>query len=82
MQTKNRGGDQLARGAVRVTFPPPEKVSDEKWRQAFEDFDPEAYRNKKEEPNVEASSGDADVQETGDAGSGIGAVEPDEPQTR
>jgi len=31
MQTKNSGGDVLARGGARATFRPAEGVSDQKW---------------------------------------------------
>lgn len=43
--TKNGGGDQLARGASRVQFRPAgELVTEEKWSQIFDDFDPEEYK--------------------------------------
>ena len=38
------GGDKLASGAVKATFGPVEKVSDKKWAEAFDDFNPEEYR--------------------------------------
>ena len=38
------GGDKLASGAVKASFGPVEKVSDEKWAEAFDDFNPEKYR--------------------------------------
>ena len=38
------GGDKLASGAVKASFGPVEKVSDEKWAEAFDDFNPEEYR--------------------------------------
>jgi len=44
--TVNGGGDQLARGAVRVQFHQAEGVSDKKWEEAFGDFDPEKFKNK------------------------------------
>lgn len=37
-------GDRLARGLVRAQFTGPENVSQEKWDDAFKDFDPEKYR--------------------------------------
>ena len=50
-------GDRLARGAARATFGPVEKVSDEKWKAAFDDFDSEKFMR-----------GDADSESTGSAG--------------
>lgn len=42
--SKNIGsGDKLARGAVRATFGPDAKVSDETWAAAFDDFDSERF---------------------------------------
>ena len=38
------GGDKLASGSVKASFGPVEKVSDEKWAEAFDDFNPEEYR--------------------------------------
>ena len=38
------GGDKLASGAIKASFGPVEKVSDEKWAEAFDDFNPEKYR--------------------------------------
>lgn len=53
MQTKNSGGDVLARGGSRATFRPAEGVSDEKWNDIWADYDPEAYKTKKfEDPNA------------------------------
>jgi hypothetical protein len=37
------GGDKLASGGVKATFGPVEKVSDKKWAEAFDDFDPSQY---------------------------------------
>ena len=37
------GGDKLASGAVKASFGPVEKVSDEKWAEAFDDFDYKKY---------------------------------------
>ena len=43
-------GDRLARGAVKAQFQATDgRMSDEKWSKAFDDFDPEAYKNKKDE---------------------------------
>ena len=41
----NNGGDVLARGQRRATFPPAQTTR-EKYDAAFVDFDPEAYRKK------------------------------------
>jgi hypothetical protein len=38
-------GDRLASGAVRATFLPGETVSKRTWAEAFDDFDPEAFKN-------------------------------------
>lgn len=62
MQTVNKGGDVLASGGVRNTFPPAGgSISQEKWDGMWEGFDAEAYKNapnpaqvKTEEPTVEA----------------------------
>lgn len=44
MQTQNKGGDVLASGAVRNTFPPAGgNVSQEKWDSIFDEFDPDEY---------------------------------------
>jgi hypothetical protein len=73
--SSHNGGDQLARGLVKADFPACEPgVSDEKWRQAFEDFDPVKYREAVHESK--SSSGDPDVQETGVLGSDAGEVIP------
>lgn len=46
MQTVNKGGDVLASGATRNTFPPAGgSVSEEKWKEMWEGFDAEAYKN-------------------------------------
>jgi hypothetical protein len=48
-------GDALARGARSATFGPPKGVTQSKWDVAFEDFDPEVFRNKPEpspDPNA------------------------------
>lgn len=45
MQTKNNGGDVLARGGIRANFPATDGgVSKDKWAAAFDDFDPEAFK--------------------------------------
>jgi hypothetical protein len=43
--TLNGGGDKLASGGVRATFWPP-AVSEEKFKEAFQDFDLEAFLKK------------------------------------
>lgn len=88
MQTKNSGGDVLARGGSRATFRPPEGVTEEKYNDIFADFDPEAYKAKKfEDPNAskdgrgytveELNRGDADLSATGDAGTESGETPAD-----
>lgn len=37
-------GDRLARGASSAQFPPASGVTDQKWKEIFDDFDPEGYR--------------------------------------
>ena len=37
-------GDRLASGAIKASFGPVEKISDERWAEAFDDFNPEEYR--------------------------------------
>jgi hypothetical protein len=46
MERLKMRGDSLARGARSATFGPVAKVSQSKWDAAFEDFDPETFRNK------------------------------------
>jgi hypothetical protein len=72
--SKNIGyGDKLARGAVKATYPATEGgIAADKWAQAFDDFDPEAFKNA---PNkTQQRSGDADGDATGDAGIESGEV--------
>ena len=33
------GGDRLASGAIKASFGPVEKISDERWAEAFDDLD-------------------------------------------
>lgn len=56
MRTVNGGGDQLARGATRVTFRNAE-VSEEKYNEATKGFNLEKFLAKK-------SSGDTSIEET------------------
>lgn len=56
-RTVNGGGDQLARGAVKVAFRPAETTK-EKWDAAFDDFDPAKFRG----DSNSASTGDASAQ--------------------
>jgi hypothetical protein len=37
-------GDRLARGASSATFGPNGNITDERWRAAFEGFDPEDFK--------------------------------------
>jgi len=43
------GGDVLARGGVRAQFGSVKQVSDDKWKAAFDDFDPEKFRKESKE---------------------------------
>jgi hypothetical protein len=55
MQTVNKGGDVLARGATRNTFPPAGgNVTDAKWKEMWEGFDPEAYKKAPNPAQVKA----------------------------
>jgi hypothetical protein len=60
-------GDKLARGGVRADFATTDGgVSADKWAQAFDDFDLEAFNAK---PNrTEVSGDDASLSQTGDVG--------------
>jgi len=54
------GGDVLARGGVRAQFGSVKQVSDDKWKAAFDDFDPEKFRrdaNAEKAGNVSAEPG-------------------------
>ena len=42
------GGDKLASGAVKASFGPVEKVSDEKWAEAFDNLDLKRFLANKE----------------------------------
>lgn len=55
------GGDVLARGGVRAQFGAVNQVTDEKWKAAFNDFDPEKFRS------------DANAKEAGDASPSAGS---------
>ena len=57
-------GDKLARGAARATYAATEGgLSDKKWNDIFDSYDPEAFRNA---PNKSSVRSDAGLQETGD----------------
>ncbi len=64
-------GDKLARGAARAQFMTTEGgVSQDKWAQAFDDFDPEAFKKNAEQER----SGDAGMQASGDAGADVAEI--------
>lgn len=47
--SSHNGGDVLARGAVSATFPACESgVKEDRWKAAFDDYDPAAFRAKAE----------------------------------
>jgi hypothetical protein len=70
-------GDRLARGAHRAQFMTTEGgVSQDKWSQAFDDFNLESFTNAAKE-----RSSDAGLQKSGILGPDFGAVEPNEPTT-
>lgn len=66
-------GDRLARGAVKAAFQTTDgSVKKKKWAEAFDDFDPEKFKN---EPNKARVRYNSDVEETGDASADLGGVE-------
>jgi hypothetical protein len=72
-------GDRLARGMARAQFMTTEGgISEDKWAAAFDDFDPEAFKNA---PNKSSVRSGASLQESGVLGPDFGAVEPGEPTT-
>ena len=74
-------GDKLARGAVRASYSTTEGgVSDSGWSKAFDDFDPERFKNAPNQSSqrIEVSSGDASLESSGDAGTDPGTTEASE----
>jgi hypothetical protein len=64
MQTVNKGGDVLARGNARCTYPPAGgNVSQKKWNSIFEGFNAEEYRKsaKPKDENAEKAEGKSDL---------------------
>jgi hypothetical protein len=58
-------GDKLARGAVKAVYSTTEGgITQDKWSQAFDDYNPEEFRNAPEKTRLRSS--DAGLQETGD----------------
>jgi hypothetical protein len=45
-------GDKLARGAASAQFPPAQGVTEERWAEMFDDYDPEKFK-KEGLPKVE-----------------------------
>jgi len=78
-------GDKLARGSVRANFQTTEGgVSEKKWSDIFDTFDPEAFKNapNKSMQRTEPVDGiDASGETPGVSGVGIGTTE-SEPITR
>lgn len=58
-------GDKLARGAHSAQFTLPTGVSDDKWAEIFQDFDPEVYRR------------NADAEKAGNVGAVLGEDRPE-----
>ena len=57
-------GDKLARGAIRATYSSTEKkVSDEKWNDIFNDFDPKKFAA---EPNKSMQRNESETTEVVD----------------
>ena len=46
------GGDKLASGGISAVFGPVEPISDKKWAEAFDDFNPEEYRRNANVPQA------------------------------
>jgi hypothetical protein len=58
-------GDKLARGAVKAVYSTTEGgITQDKWAQAFDDYNPEEFKNAPEKTRLRSS--DASLQETGD----------------
>jgi hypothetical protein len=77
-------GDKLARGAVRASYSTTEGgVTQDKWAQAFDDYNPEEFKNAPNKSSVraEGSGSDASGDPGRDVGSELGAVESSEPIT-
>jgi hypothetical protein len=54
-------GDQLARGAVRATFTTTEGgITDKKWAEAFDDFEPEEFQAKPERSRLRSEKKESD----------------------
>lgn len=79
-------GDRLARGMARAQFMTTDGgITQDKWDQAFDDFDLEKFQNEPNKPSVreiEISDSDADSVEAGVSSAGVGTTEPGEPVTR
>jgi hypothetical protein len=76
-------GDKLARGAVRASYSATDgRVTEDKWAEAFGEFDPEKFKN---EPNKSmqraASDSDPDLLPSGDV-SALPGSSVEEPITR
>ena len=46
-------GDRFARGERKAQFPASEKTKQEKWDEAFKDFDPETFEMPRHEEGLE-----------------------------
>lgn len=74
-------GDRLARGGIKATFPATDGgITQDAWSRAFDDYNPEEFKNAPNKSSIH--SGDASLEEAGDAGAGLGATESGEPVTR
>lgn len=85
MSTGIGSGDKLARGAVRATYSTTEGgVTQDKWAQAFNDYDAEKFKNEPNKSSVrtEVSGSDASGNPGRDAGTDPGTIESSEPATR
>jgi len=70
-------GDKLARGAARATYSTTEGgITQDKWAEAFGDFDPEKFKN---EPNKSSVRTISDSNTDGGASGNVG-TEPGEAQ--
>lgn len=71
-------GDKLARGAARATYSTTEGgITQDKWAQAFDDYNPEEFKNAPNQSSIRtASDSDTDLSSTGDVSTDVGEVVP------
>ena len=69
-------GDKLARGAVKAVYSTTEGgITQDAWSKAFDDYNPEEFRNALNKSSVRAASdSDTDGQTSGTTGADLGEV--------